>query len=231
MNFEPYTGKFPDFKESFDLGSAESQTLPDNWIPDEDLPGFQTYATNFYNTCREFRLFILLPALALGLDLPKDFFLGYHEANGNQLRLLHYPGAPTSVFESGERGKIGAHMDFGTGTLLFQDDCGGLEVETPSQHVVLMHVPPVPGTVLFNIGDFLMRWSNGTLYRVRAPSGRDDQGDDGETKERFPMAYFLGADKEKAIECLPGCSGPDKPKKYEPIKAGEYINMRLNVTY
>ncbi|KAJ4463634.1 hypothetical protein C8J55DRAFT_443551, partial [Lentinula edodes] len=73
-----------------------------------------------------------------------DFFLGYHEANGNQLRLLHYPGAPTSVFESGERGKIGAHMDFGTGTLLFQDDCGGLEVETPSQPVALMHVPPVP---------------------------------------------------------------------------------------
>ncbi|KAJ3882819.1 hypothetical protein F5051DRAFT_435685 [Lentinula edodes] len=155
MNFEPYTGKFPDFKESFDLGS------------------YQTYATNFYNTCREFQLSILLPALALGLDLPKDFFLGCHEANENQLRLLHYPG----VFESGERGRIGAHTDFGTGTLLFQDDCGGLEVVTPSQPGVFMHVPPVPGTVLFNIGDFLMRWSNdtlkSTLHRVRAPPRRE----------------------------------------------------------
>ncbi|KAJ3889992.1 flavonol synthase/flavanone 3-hydroxylase [Lentinula edodes] len=229
------TGKFPDFKESFDLGSEDSQALPNNWIPDKDFPGFQTYAINFYNTCREFQLSILLPALALGLDLPKDFFLGYHEANENQLRLLHYPGAPTSVFESGERGRIGAHTDFGTGTLLFQDDCGGLEVETPSQPGVFMHVPPVPGTVLFNIGDFLMRWSNdtlkSTLHRVRAPPRRDGQGDNGETKERFSMAYFLGADKEKTIECLPGCSGPDKPKKYEPIKAGEYINMRLNATY
>ncbi|KAJ3862100.1 flavonol synthase/flavanone 3-hydroxylase [Lentinula novae-zelandiae] len=204
------------FKESFDLGSEDSQTLPNNWIPDEDLPGFQTYATNFYNTCREFQLSILLPALALGLDLPKDFFLGYHEANENQLRLLHYPGAPTSVFESGERGRIGAHTDFGTGTLLFQDDCGGLQVETPSQPGVFMHVPPVPGTVLFNIGDFLMRWSNdtlkSTLHRVRAPPRRDGQGDDGETKERFSIAYFMGADKEKTIECLPGCSGPDKSK-------------------
>ncbi|KAJ3919866.1 flavonol synthase/flavanone 3-hydroxylase [Lentinula edodes] len=192
------TTKFPDFKESFDLGSEDSQALPNNWIPDEDFP---------------------------------DFILGYHEINENQLRLLHYPG----VFESGERGRIGAHTDFGTGTLLFQDDCGGLEVETPSQPGVFMHVPPVPGSVLFNIGDFLMQWSNdtlkSTLHRVRAPPRRDGQGDDGETKERFSMAYFLGADKEKTIECLLGCSSPDKPREYQPIKAGEYINMRLNATY
>ncbi|KAJ4497479.1 hypothetical protein C8R41DRAFT_822404 [Lentinula lateritia] len=36
------------------------------------------------------------------------------------------------------------------------------------------------GTVLFNIGDFLMRWSNDTLkttlHRVSAPPRRDGQG-------------------------------------------------------
>ncbi|KAJ3915792.1 hypothetical protein F5877DRAFT_92099 [Lentinula edodes] len=184
------TGKFPDFKESFDLGSEDSQTLLNNWILDEDLPGFQTYATNFYNTCREFQLSILLPALALGLDLPKDFFLGYYQANENQLRLLHYPGAPTRVFENS-----------------------------------------IAGDCVVQYRDFLIRWSNdtlkSTLHRVRAPPVRDDQDDDGTTKEIFSMAY----DYEKTIECLPGCSGPDKPKKYEPIKTGEYINMRLNATY
>ncbi|KAJ4473051.1 flavonol synthase/flavanone 3-hydroxylase [Lentinula aciculospora] len=209
--------------------------LSNNWIPDEDFPGFQSHAMSFYNTCRGFQLSTLLPALALGLDLPKDFFLRYHEANENQLRLLHYPGAPTSVFESGEKGRIGAHTDFGTATLLFQDDCGGLEVETPSQPGVFMPVPPQPGTVVFNIGDFLMRWSNdtlkSTLHRVRAPPRREDDQSDGMTKERFSMAYFMGADKEKIVECLPGCFGPKKPKKYEPIEAGEYINMRLNATY
>ncbi|KAJ3850292.1 hypothetical protein EV368DRAFT_45618, partial [Lentinula lateritia] len=196
------TGKFPDFKGSFDLGSEDSQTLPNNWIPDEDLPGFRTYPTNFYNTCREFQLSILLPALALGLDLPKDFFLGYHEANGNQLRLLHYSGAPTSAFESGERGSIGAHTDFGTGTLLM------IAVVWKSK----LH----RRGLLYNIGDFLMRWSNdtlkSTLHRVRAPPGRDDQGDDGTTKERFSMVMliyvrftschnpsFMGADKENTM--------------------------------
>ncbi|KAJ3887205.1 hypothetical protein GG344DRAFT_69014 [Lentinula edodes] len=186
MNFEPYTGKFPDLKESFDLGSAESQTLPDNWIPDEDLPGYQTYATNFYNTCREFQLSILLPALALGLDLPRTSSLAITKQTGTNSGYCTIPEL-LPAYSRVAREERSEHTWISepehTGTLLFQDDCGGLEVETPSQPVALMHVPP-----------------------------------------------FLG-EKEKTIECLPGCSGPDKPKKYEPIKAGEYINMRLNVTY
>jgi len=228
-------GKFPDFKESFELGKEDSKQLPNLWLPEEDLPGFRSYAVDFYNTCREFQVARFLPALALGLDLRKDFFLGYHEDSGNQLRLLHYPEAPTSVLESGEKGRIGAHTDFGTATLLFQDDCGGLEVESPSEPGVFMPVQPVRGTVLVNIGDFLMRWSNdklkSTLHRVRAPPRKDNDDGSGLTRERFSIPYFMSADKDKTIECLPGCFGPDDPVKYEPINAGDYVNMRLNATY
>ncbi|KIK56897.1 hypothetical protein GYMLUDRAFT_229896 [Collybiopsis luxurians FD-317 M1] len=226
-------GKFPDFKESFEIGNESSKRVQNIWIPEDNFPGFRTYAVNFYNICREFQVSKLLPALAIGMDLPFDFFLRYHEDAENQLRLLHYPEAPTDVFESGEKGRIGAHTDFGTATLLFQDDCGGLEVDSPSDPGVFMPVPPVPGTVLFNIGDFLMRWSNdtlkSTLHRVRAPPRKES--DNGVTKERFSIPYFMGADRDKTIECLPGCFGPDKPKKYEPINAGEYVEMRLNATY
>ncbi|KIK56933.1 hypothetical protein GYMLUDRAFT_99057 [Collybiopsis luxurians FD-317 M1] len=226
-------GKFPDFKEFFEIGNESSKRIQNIWIPEDDFPGFRAYAVNFFNTCREFQVSKLLPALAIGMDLPKDFFLHYHEDAENKVRLLHYPEAPTSVFESGEKGRIAAHTDFGTGTLLFQDDCGGLEVDSPSNPGEFMPVPPVPGTVLFNIGDFLMRWSNdtlkSTLHRVRAPPRKD--GDNGVTKERFSIAYFTVADRDKTVECLPGCFGPDKPKKYEPIKAGEYLNMRLNALY
>ncbi|KAE9404594.1 flavonol synthase/flavanone 3-hydroxylase [Gymnopus androsaceus JB14] len=221
------TGKFPDFKESFDLGNDQASTQQN------DFPHFRAYTVNFYNACREFQMSKLLPALAIGMDLPNDFFHRHHENNENQLRLLHYPEAPTSVFESGEKGRIGAHTDFGTATLLFQDDCGGLEVESPSKPGEFMSVPPVSGTVLVNIGDFLMRWSNdtlkSTLHRVRAPPKRVN--DSGMTMERFSIPYFMGADAEKTIECLPGCFGPDKPKKYEPINAGQYLDMRLNATY
>ncbi|KAJ3832821.1 flavonol synthase/flavanone 3-hydroxylase [Lentinula raphanica] len=230
------TGKFPDFKESFDLGNEDSEILSNVWLPEEDFPDFRNHAIDFYNSCREFQLSTLLPALALGLGLPIDFFHDYHSANANQLRLLHYPGAPTSVFESGEKGRIGAHTDFGTATLLFQDDdCGGLEVESPSQPGTFMAVPPVAGTVIFNIGDFLMRWSNdtlkSTLHRVRAPPRKDEDSGDGIVKDRFSMAYFMGADYDKTIDCLPGCFSPLRPKRYEPINAGNYLNKRLNATY
>jgi isopenicillin N synthase-like dioxygenase len=96
-------------------------------------------------------------------------------------------------------------QDFGTGTILFQDDVGGLEVESPRGSGNFVPAPPIPGTVVFNIGDFLMRWSNGaffeqllffphivksdtlksTLHRVRAPPNDGT----GMIKERFSIPY------------------------------------------
>lgn len=55
------------------------------------------------------------------------------------------------------------NQDFGTCTLLLQDSVGGLEVESPSKPGVFIAAPPVEGAVVFNIGDFLMRWSNGVF--------------------------------------------------------------------
>ena len=40
--------------------------------------------------CRKVEL-NLLRALALGFGLEEEWFLSYHEAPNNQLRLLHYP--------------------------------------------------------------------------------------------------------------------------------------------
>jgi hypothetical protein len=44
------------------------------------------------------------------------------------------PSAPRQVFDSGDKGRIAAHTDFSTCTFLFQDECGGLEVEDPVRH-------------------------------------------------------------------------------------------------
>ncbi|KAL6301926.1 flavonol synthase/flavanone 3-hydroxylase [Sparassis latifolia] len=223
-----------DFKESFDMGYELGPRLKNIWLPEDDLPGFRAYAVHFFGLCRTFQTTKLLRALAIGMPgLPDDFFDQYHEKADNQLRLLHYPAAPTDVFTSGQKGRINAHTDFGTGTMLFQDDCGGLEVESPNEPGKFIPAPPIPGAVVFNIGDFLMRWSNdtlkSTLHRVRAPPPKPDEN--GMTRERFSIPYFMTADRDKVIDCLPGCFGPEKPKKYEPINAGQYIDMRLNATY
>ncbi|KAH8101084.1 hypothetical protein BXZ70DRAFT_892318, partial [Cristinia sonorae] len=112
---------------------------PDIWLLDNVLPGFNEACLRFYWACRGIELHILkAPALELGSNLPEDYFVNHHRVADNQLRLLYYPRQAQSVFaivaplvpvaslEKDEVVHIGAHSDFGTITLLLQDDMGGL---------------------------------------------------------------------------------------------------------
>ena len=49
--------------------------------------------------------------------------------------------------------RLGSHSDTSCITLLFQDNIGGLQIETHEGEFV--HVSPVEGTVVINIGDLL----------------------------------------------------------------------------
>ncbi|OAL29221.1 hypothetical protein AYO20_09274 [Fonsecaea nubica] len=222
--------KCPDFKESFELGREDDERTPNIWFPEEVLPGFRAFMTGYFDTCYGTAL-SLLRAIALGMDLPEDFFHGYHTKRDNQLRLLHYPPVEAALLRDGAMERIAAHTDFGTMTLLFQDEVGGLEVEDVHVRGKFNPAPYVPGTVVVNIGDFLQRWSNdtlkSTLHRVRAPP----MARDGLTRARYSIPYFVTADRDRTIDCIPGCYGDDRPKKYDPINAREYIEMRLNATY
>ena len=66
------------------------------------------------------------------------------------MRLLYYPYNPAP--EEGQT-RIREHSDFGTITILFQNEVGGLEVLSPSGKWVT--APVIPGAPLINIGDFL----------------------------------------------------------------------------
>jgi isopenicillin N synthase-like dioxygenase len=98
-----------------------------------------------------------------------DFILKFHSGHNNQLRLLHYPPIPASELESEAAARMPAHSDWGSITMLFQDDCGGLEVE--NQHVPgeFIKVQPVKDALVMNIGDLLMRWSNGVSCLFTVP--------------------------------------------------------------
>ncbi|KAK5312593.1 hypothetical protein LTR93_011255 [Exophiala xenobiotica] len=228
--------KTPDFKESFELGREDDEHTPNIWFPDEVLPGFRAFMTHFFGVCYTIEL-DLLRAIALGMDLPEQFFREYHTKKDNQIRLLHYPPVEAELLRDGKMERIAAHSDFGTMTLLFQDEVGGLEVEDVLEKGKFNAAPFVPGTIVVNIGDFLQRWSNdtlkSTLHRVRAPPvvPKAEGEGEGTTKARYSIPYFVTADREKTIDCIPGCYGADRPKKYEPINAREYIEMRLNATY
>ncbi|GKT91133.1 flavonol synthase/flavanone 3-hydroxylase [Colletotrichum tofieldiae] len=226
--------KVPDFKESYEIGREDDDHLPNIWIPEGSLPGFRSFFNHFYEVCYQLELH-LLRAMALGMGLNGDFFQRYHVQKDNQIRLLHYPPVDEKLLRVGQVERLGAHTDFGSMTLLFQDDVGGLEVEDPNEEGKFVSVPHIPGTIVVNIGDFMQRWSNDTLrstmHRVRAPPLDTNESGGRVTRARYSIPYFIGADQEKTVDCVPGCFGPGRPKKYRPINSREYIEMRLNATY
>lgn len=221
--------KTPDFKESFELGRESEERTPNIWLPEESLPGFRDFFVDFFEEGYKAEL-VILKAIALGMGLEETFFQDFHQNKDNQVRLLHYPPVEAELLRGGKIERIAAHTDFGTMTLLFQDEVGGLEVEDIHEKGKFNPAPYVPGAIVVNIGDFLQRWSNdmlkSTLHRVRAPPLVD-----GLTRARYSIPYFITADKERTIDCIPGCFDEANPKKYEPINAREYIERRLNATY
>lgn len=131
--------------------------------------------------------------------------------------------------------RIAAHSDFGTMTILFQDEVGGLEVEDIHEKGKFNPAPHIPGTAVVDIGELLMRWSNdelkSTLHRVRAPPLVEAEDSSRVARPRYSIPYFISPDRDSVIDCLPGCHGPDRPKKYEPITSRDYVSMRLNAIY
>jgi isopenicillin N synthase-like dioxygenase len=227
--------KIPDQKESFEMGKEDNPKCPNIWLPEEDLPGFRAFFNRFYKICNELELDIFR-ALALGMDLDENYFVSYHQNADNQTRILHYPPVPEELLRSGKAERIAAHSDFGTITLLFQDQVGGLEIEDPHQEGVFRPVPYIANTVVVNAGDFLKMWTNdvikSTMHRVRAPpTFNGDHGEGKTTPARYSIPYFCGPDTEKTMECVPTCYGPDRPKKYGPTTVGQYIDMRMNALY
>ena len=148
-------------QESYEIGSEENHEQPNVWLPEHILPGFRDFTIKFYWECFKVSSSIL-KAMAIGIGLEdEDFLLKFHSGHNNQLRLLHYPPVPASELESQAVARMPAHTDWGSITMLFQDDCGGLEVENPHKPGEFVKAPPLKNACVMNVGDLLMRWSNG----------------------------------------------------------------------
>jgi isopenicillin N synthase-like dioxygenase len=225
----------PDVKESFESGNVNDDSQPNIWLPEDKLPGFQAYMESFFVDCKDL-INHVLRALALALALPSETQLSdTHAASLFQLRLLHYPPVPASFLHDGSKARISAHSDFGTLTLLFQDEVGGLQVEDPHHPGIFQSVPPIPGTVLVNIGDLMERWSNSrwrsTVHRVVAPPPVEGEKGEQVCKTRRSIPFFATADPETVIEALPGCWDEKNPKKFESVTAWGYVQMRMAALY
>ena len=140
----------------------------------------------------------LMQGIALALGLDADYFARTYTAHPTVLfRIFRYPPQPPS--DDAGWG-VGEHTDYGLLTLLAQDSCGGLQVKTPGGWI---DAPPLPGTLVCNIGDMLDRltggWFQSTPHRVRNTSGG----------ERLSFPLFFDPDFAARIEPLPAHAAID----------------------
>jgi isopenicillin N synthase-like dioxygenase len=150
-----------DCKEGYEIGSEENREQPNVWLPEKTLPGFRQATSTFYWKCSKVAQ-AAMQALAMGIGLEDpSHLINYHSGHNNQLRLLHYPPVAVADLQSKKVARMPAHTDWSTITLLFQDDCGGLEIEDPYQAGSFVSATPMKDACVMNVGDLLMRWSNG----------------------------------------------------------------------
>jgi len=160
----------------------------------------------------------LMSILALGLELPADWFADKVDRSPSAQRAINYPEQEAPA-EDGQL-RAGAHTDYGTLTILAQElGRGGLQVHDPRSDA-WVDVAPVEGAYVINIGDLMARWTNdrwtSTLHRVVNPDA-----DATVSTRRQTMPYFFNANYSQTIECLPSCVGDGA--RYEPVVAGPHL--------
>ncbi|HYM73725.1 MAG TPA: 2-oxoglutarate and iron-dependent oxygenase domain-containing protein [Stellaceae bacterium] len=148
----------------------------------------------------------MLPAFAVALDMPADFFAPFFANEGHaNLRFLHYPPQPAD--EDNLFGQA-PHTDNSFMTALARTDVPGLAVRLPSGE--WLPPPIIEGTFLINLGNIMRRWSNdrflSTPHGVLNESGTD----------RYSIAYFHSPNPAATIACLPSCVSAGNPAKYAP---------------
>ncbi|KAF1843611.1 Clavaminate synthase-like protein [Cucurbitaria berberidis CBS 394.84] len=232
--------EIPDYKESFESGNVNDSAQPNIWLPEDELPGFKEFMETYFTECAEL-IHRILDALSIALNVPEPGLSSTHSHSLFQLRLLHYPAIDAEQLSQNKRSRINAHSDFGTLTLLFQDNVGGLEIEDPHQPGAFCPAEPIQDTVLVNIGDLMARWSNdrwrSTVHRVGLPGeNRQVDGDRGLGRavvpDRYSIPVFATANMDTVIDALPSCWDEEgNLKKYEPVTAWGYVQMRMAALY
>lgn len=168
----------------------------------------------------------LMHLSALALDLPEDYFTPFIDVRRGTLRTVEYP----NQIEEPKPGQLryGAHSDYGGLTILRQDAApGGLQACTVTGDWI--DVMPTPESFVINVGDLMARWTNdrwrSTLHRVMNPP-RDATG----STRRLSLVFFSGPNDDAVIECLPTCTGANRPAKYAPVKAIDYVSQKRDLS-
>ncbi|XP_021759327.1 2-oxoglutarate-dependent dioxygenase DAO-like [Chenopodium quinoa] len=133
-----------------------------------------------------------------------------------QFRINKYSFTPEAIGSSG----VQIHTDAGFITILQDDEnLGGLEVMNESGEFVA--ADPLPGTLVVNLGDVAVPWSNGILRNVQHRVQCKGAG------IRMSIATFLSPPPDKIIEAPAEFVDAEHPRLYAPITYEELRRLRF----
>jgi isopenicillin N synthase-like dioxygenase len=226
----------PDLKETFSVGPFEPPPAelddstaafvysPTRWPA--TLPAMEPAFRAYYDAMAAL-VSRLMSAMAVGLGLDAGWFEPFIDRHTSALRALHYPDLAGHDVVPGQL-RAGAHTDYGTLTLLRQDDApGGLQLRDADGR--WRDVPAVRGAFVVNVGDALQRWTNdrwrSTLHRVVVPPVAA-----GRNCARYSMAFFHNANWDAVIECIPTCRADGERPRHAPVTAGRHLMDKFRST-
>ena len=211
----------PDLKEFFQYGQ-EVQGAADQYPPNVKVDEVKGFNETFQKAYRAFEKSgtALLQAIALFLGLDEHYFDNHVEAGNSILRAIHYPPI-TSEPKSSIRAE--QHEDINLITLLVGASADGLQILTKQGEWI--GVTSLPEQIVVNVGDMLQRLTNNrlksTTHRVVNPPREFWH------TSRFSIPFFLHPKSGMSLACLDSCITEERPKAYEDITAGEYLDERL----
>ena len=197
--------------EAFIIKCDHKLTMEDNqWPNEQTLPGFRSAVAD-YATALEQLGKRLLPIFATALKMQPHFFDEAFTSPLYRLRLTHYP--PQQHIADDEFG-IAPHVDTTFCTILAQDQPGLIIYSEPRKQWI--KAPLLDDAFIVNTGELLRTWTNDRFISVKhfANNNASDQ-------PRYSIPFFLNANSDYPMTCVPSCCGPDNPPKYPPISYAE----------
>lgn len=164
----------------------------------------------------------ILSLIALSLELEDSWFEPFFNPPAATLRLIKYPPQPPHA--AFNQIGAGAHTDWGSVTILAQDNSGGLEVRNLAGDWI--DAPPVKDAFVINLGDLMARWTNGVyssnMHRVKnSRSGAD----------RYSIPFFMSPRPDARIDPIPGCVSVDRPQRFASCTSAEHLNEMFRRSY
>lgn len=98
----------PDHKETMEIGRDWDKTWRNCWPEETAAPKFKSTMLEFFQTCHDLHV-VVMRAVALGLDLPENYFDDKIDQQYHNLRLLSYPPIKTNLLAQEGQVRAGAH--------------------------------------------------------------------------------------------------------------------------